>query len=238
MGFGAFLLLLSAYNNVANRWSRFNGPLFVPLNACATAIVVIAGLTAFGLTRDEIGLRFVAGDALFGLGLGLALVGLLALGLIVPAGRRRLADERVSHLRGSALLYQMLVRIPIGTALFEEVAFRGVAFAGLRHLGVLEAALISSAAFGIWHIAPTVNLVEANQRDADPGDKIKAVIGAVLFTFCAGLLLCRLRIETGNLSTVVLLHATVNAGATLVSVGAARLLRKDHSLEGATSRRT
>jgi uncharacterized protein len=231
MGFGVFLLFLSAYNNVANRWSRFNGPLYVPLNACATAIVVIVGTTVFGLSGDEIGLRLVPGDVLLGVALGVAVVGLLALGLIFPAGRRRLADERVAHLRGPALLYQMLVRIPIGTALLEEVAFRGVAFAGLRHLGALEAALISSAAFGLWHIAPTINLVKANQPGAGLSDKMKAVTGAVLFTFCAGLLLCRLRIETGNLSAVVLLHATVNAGATLLSVASARLLRKSQPQE-------
>ncbi len=230
MGFAAFLFLLIAYNNLANRWPPFNGPLYAPLNAVATMIVIAAGVTGFGLSVDEMGLRLAVDDALVGAAPGAVVVAVLSLGLAFPAGRRRLADERVAHLSGGALLYQVLVRIPIGTALFEEVAFRGVAFAGLHHVGTLQAALVSSAAFGFWHVAPTVNLVEANDPDASFRNKTRTVAGAVVFTFCAGMLLCWLRVETGTLSAPLLLHATLNSGATLVAVRAHRLLHDDPSI--------
>jgi uncharacterized protein len=224
MGYAAFLVFLIAYNNLANRWPPFNGPLYVPLNAVATAIVLVVGVAGFGLTAEQIGVRPDLGDLLLGFALGAIATAALSVGLAFPAGRRWLADERVAHLSGPALLYQVAIRIPIGTALFEEVAFRGVAFAALLQLGSMEAALVSSAAFGLWHIGPTLNLVEANAPDAGPAAKLRTIAGAIAFTSIAGLFLCWLRVETGNLSALVMLHATLNSGATLLAVRAHRMV--------------
>jgi hypothetical protein len=44
------------------------------------------------------------------------------------------ADKRVSGLDGRAVACQTVVRIPIGTALWEEAAFRGVLQAALGRL--------------------------------------------------------------------------------------------------------
>jgi membrane protease YdiL (CAAX protease family) len=228
MGLAAFLSALVVYNNVANRWAPFNGWLFVPMNVAAAAAALFAGLEGFELSTHQAGIGFDWGGAVIGVLAGLAVVALVSGGLLFESTRRRLADERVAHLEGAGLVYQVIVRVPLGTALVEEIAFRGIAFGALRHLGDVEAALISSAAFGLWHISPTINLIEANNPSAPPLRKLAGVAGAVAFTSLAGLLLVWLRVETGDISAPLLLHAVVNGGATLVGVAAHRLLRSGH----------
>jgi membrane protease YdiL (CAAX protease family) len=51
------------------------------------------------------------------------------------------------------------IRFPLGTALYEEVAFRGVLGAlWTRRSGERTARTVAAAAFGAWHILPTVRL--------------------------------------------------------------------------------
>jgi hypothetical protein len=48
-----------------------------------------------------------------------------AVALVFPGLRPLLTDARVAGLDGGELAYRLLVRIPLGTVLWEEVAFRG-----------------------------------------------------------------------------------------------------------------
>lgn len=214
---------LLLYNLFANRWPPFNGPWYVPLNLAVTCLVVLAGLGPLGLTWREIAgtpesLGFVVGAIA-----GLVVTAPLLVGTLWGRSARLIRDERVAHLGGWALAYQTLIRIPLGTALLEEVAFRGVLFAGWRHLGDIQAALLSSLVFGLWHVGPTINMVRMNRPGASSGGVVRTVAGAVLFTTLAGLLFVWLRIEWG-LGAPLLMHATVNSVATVASVLAHRRL--------------
>ena len=53
---------------------------------------------------------------------------------LTPATRPLLDDQRVAGLDRRQLAYQVLLRIPVGTVAWEEVAFRGVLQAALRRV--------------------------------------------------------------------------------------------------------
>jgi uncharacterized protein len=92
--------------------------------------VTTAGLTAFarhaGCSQDELGIR--AADAAAGLRLGLAAaavaIGGVALGASLPATRPLFQDRRVTAVGRREAVYHLAVRIPLATALAEELAFR------------------------------------------------------------------------------------------------------------------
>jgi uncharacterized protein len=51
------------------------------------------------------------------------------------------------------LAWQVLIRIPVGTALFEETMFRGVLYGAWRRtMRWWQAAILSSVAFALWHV--------------------------------------------------------------------------------------
>lgn len=215
-------VLLVAYNNTANLWPPFNKQLFVPMNVAASAAVAAIAFGPLDLSATEIGIAHLQfGDALLGIGVGIVLTTPLFVIARSPRWRGALVDERVSELRGGGLAFYTLVRIPLGTALLEELAFRGVLFGAWSSHGKLSAAVFSSVAFGLWHMAPTLNAVRANRPEATTRTVLAAIGGAVAFTTVAGLALVWLRIETSGLAAPFLMHASVNALATAASTLAA-----------------
>lgn len=219
----ALMVCLVFYNLLANRWPPFNRALYVPMNLALGAAVV-----AFGWVALDVGRRDIFGAAApyaleKGILMGAVVAAPLFLALIWPRTAKLVADERVGHLAGAGLLYQVLIRIPLGTAALEEVAFRGVVFSALRDLGDVQAALVSSITFGLWHIGPTINLVRANRSNASVRTIVSVITGAVLFTTAAGLVFVWMRLET-NLVGAIALHATVNGLGTLAAVLARRRL--------------
>lgn len=221
----ALVVFLALYNNVANLIPAFNGRWYVPINSVAAALVLAIGLGPLDLNLYEVGLsRMQAGDFALGLVLGFALTMPLFAALRWPRTTALIADRRVAGLSGAELAYQTLLRIPVGTALLEEVAFRGVLFGALRPHGAVFAAIVSSLVFGLWHISPTVNLVRANRPRASTTTIAGAVFGAIGVTALAGLLLCWLRVEGDGLLLPWAAHATLNASATVAGALAHRRL--------------
>src|SRR5207244_13639250 len=79
-----------------------------------------------------------------------------ALGAALPLTRDAFRDARYHLGWGPALLAAFLL-IPLGTVLFEEVAFRGVLWGLLRReRGTLTATVVSSALFGLGRVLPSV----------------------------------------------------------------------------------
>src|SRR6202050_3082381 len=122
---------LVVYNNVigAQDWHR---RWYTPVNASAAA-ASLAVAAASGLTAEDLGLGW-------GRGLPGRLGSLPAQGTVagwlaaaaVPSARPVLDDKRISGLDGRGVAYQTLIRIPVGTAAWGGVAFRGVLQAMLR----------------------------------------------------------------------------------------------------------
>ena len=214
---------LAAYNNVANLWPLFNRRAYVPANLLATVVLALVAFGPLGLTFDEVVGGFELVDVLIGLTIGALLAAPLFVGLRWPRWRARIADERTSHLRDAALFYQCLVHVPLGTALLEEFAFRGVLYVAWTNTeSSLVAAIISSCVFGLWHIAPARNAFLLNHPATSTGAMLRWIALTVVATFLAGLLLVCLRVVSAGALLPFVLHATLNSLATLAATIANR----------------
>jgi uncharacterized protein len=211
---GAALL---AYNNVigAQPWHR---RWYAPVNAGAAG-AALAAAAASGLTADDLG---------FGRGtwrpgrLGSRLAAAAAAGFLVtaavPAMRPLLNDKRITTLNGRALAYQVAFRIPVGTVLWEEIAFRGVLQAALRRVMSEPAAIaVTSGVFGVWHIRPTAAALRVNGLAGDRGQAAARVAAGVAATTAGGVLFSWLRARSGSLTAPVLLHLTTNCVGPVVA---------------------
>lgn len=209
--YGIAVGLLAAVN-IGGGW--LPGWSYVPVNLAAGAALVVVARRG-GATADDLAVRrdgLGPGVALGALLAGIILVGIL-LGALLPATRGWFEDDRAAGIGVPGLLYQVLLRIPVGTALFEEVAFRGV-LVGLgrriwsRHRGTTAAATL----FGLWHIAPSLTFAGANPTAGDlPAPLVVAV--AVAATALAGWVLTHLRDRRRSLAVPVVVHAAANMAA-------------------------
>jgi CAAX protease family protein len=204
--------LLVVSNVVANRvlpsWS------YVPWNL-AVAGLLLAVATRSGLSRRQLGLQRWGSGAAWGVAAAGLVVVVYAVALTVPATRELFADRRVG-VTGWALAYHALLRIPLGTVVLEEVAFRSVlpAFA-VRQWGLLVGVSVASVLFGLWHVLPALGIVDVNPVAAQAfdgsGGTALAVIGAVVATAVAGLVLCALRYRSGSVLAPAIVHIATNS---------------------------
>jgi membrane protease YdiL (CAAX protease family) len=96
-------------------------------------------------------------------------------------------DKRITALTGRSLAYQVAVRIPVGTVLWEETAFRGVLQAALRRVMSERAAIVvTSGVFGIWHIRPTSEALRINGLADDRAQPTAGIAAAVAVTTAGG----------------------------------------------------
>src|SRR6266516_289200 len=151
---------------------------------------------------------------------GLVLLVLLA-AAVVPVTNGFLHDSR-AHIDGARLLYEVGVPIVLLTAIPEEFAFRGVLLgSGLRLWGPWRASLITSALFGLWHIAPTLHTMSDNHmfrgEAASIAGQALLVLGSIVVTFAAGLAFCWLRLRSRSLIAPVMAHAATNGLALIVA---------------------
>jgi CAAX protease family protein len=217
--------VLGAYNNVIHRhpWHHRR---YVTLNACATGATVAAA-AANGLTASDMGF----GRAEWPPGwLAIGAAALVGAGWIVvaavPATRPVLNDKRITSLDGRAVAYQAVVRIPIGTVLWEETAFRGVLQAALRRILPETAAIVAtSVVFGVWHIRPTLQALRVNGLAGDRKQATARVAAGVAATAAGGALLSWLRARSGSLTAPVLLHLATNSGGQVAAWAVASLGR-------------
>jgi len=165
----------------------------------ALAIAVLAWARRAGLTRDELGLTPSAVVRSTQLGLVLAVLIATTVGALAPFGV--FASQAPPGLDGASFAFRFLVGIPVGTALAEELVFRGVVLAGWRRVGPTNRAIVlTSTVFGLWHVAAEWH------RVAGPN-----VLPAVLATAAASaFILCPLRLWTRSLAAPVIVHAATN----------------------------
>jgi membrane protease YdiL (CAAX protease family) len=192
----------------------------------ALNLVTAAGLTGYagraGCSRADLGIR--AEDVSSGLrtGLGAAAVaaGAVTLGAALPATRGFFADRRVSDVGRAEAAYHVALRIPIATALGEELLFRGVLLALFRQRRSPAAAVLwTSLVFGAWHVLPTIDHYQGNPASAlitesGKGQRL-AVLATMLPTTGAGGVFAWLRLRSHSVLAPALAHAAVNVSAYL-----------------------
>lgn len=190
-----------------------------PVCGTVTAGFLVALASWSGLEPSRIGLdrHYVGRAAVIGL-LGLGLVGLaFGAALAIPALRLIFVHSGMGAPAAGDLLWQVLVRIPLGTVLLEEVAFRGVLpalFGGGRQWR-WKAVLGAAALFGLWHVYPALAL----ERNAMVREYFGALplaalpVLVMLAAAGAGVVLYWCRHAGRGLLSPALVHLATNSGA-------------------------
>jgi uncharacterized protein len=209
---------LLVWNNLAHLVPGASAA-YVPLNLAAAAIVVGIARRR-GLSSSDLGLRRdrVGAGLRWGAAVAAVVAVVLAVAMLVPSLDPLLDDARVRCLSPAAVAYHALVRIPFGTVLLEEVAFRGALFGALaRGSSRMRAAAASSAVFGLWHIRPTLGLLDANDVAADTAALAGALVAAIVATAAGGMFFCALRTMSDSTVAPIVAHTAMNSLGLLAS---------------------
>jgi membrane protease YdiL (CAAX protease family) len=210
----AVVLLVLAATNV---WVHL-GPSQVHLvtGPLAALLLLLIGRMA-GLTWPELGLGLLTlqrGTQVAGVA-AVTVAMVYAIAVAIPITRGAFRDTRY-RLGLRAALYTSLVAIPLGTVLFEEMAFRGVLWGLLdRDYGVLDATVASACLFGLWHVLPALDLARTHTSvrgaaTARPRRVAITVLATMAFTTIAGVVFAELRWRSGSLVAPIGLHWATN----------------------------
>lgn len=206
---------LSAVVAIAVAWNLI-GNLFlpsawyVPANLAVAALTVGAARSA-GLSWSQLGLaRADVGRGLrYGL-IAMAAVGAaIAIGLLIEPIRGYFEDDGVAADSPFDNWFIPIVRIPLGTAVYEEVLFRAVLLALIAAMTSRRMSVaVTSVLFGLWHITPAVE-----SASGDVLATTAAVVGTVAITAVAGVGFALLRIWSGSVLAPILAHIATNSFA-------------------------
>ncbi|SEF87290.1 CAAX protease self-immunity [Thermomonospora echinospora] len=210
----AVVVVLTLANVLNNRLM----PSAYVLTSIVTTVVLLfllrsagVGWACAGLGRDS-----VRRGLTWGLLLIVAVAACYLMGALLPVTRDLFLDRRVENAGPGRLAFEVLVRIPVGTVLLEEVAFRGVLYALVRsEHGAVWATVVSSGLFGLWHVLPasgvnTVNPLFTRIFGVGSLGTVIAVTAAVVAMALAGVILCELQRRSGSLLAPAALHWATN----------------------------
>lgn len=165
------------------------------VGAAVTSAAAVAGVTPreLGLSHEDVGA---------GLRLGAAAGAPVLAGWAVASSIPALLS-RLTHGAEGDLARWVLLRIPLGTVVTEELLFRSVLYALTRRAWSPQVArAVCAGAFGLWHVRTA--------RRA--GDNVPLVLVA---TTAAGVGFDWLRTRSGSVLAPALVHFAVNAGGAL-----------------------
>lgn len=192
---------------------------YVPWNVAATGLLLLLARRVDHLRRIDLGLANVGRGLRTGTMLMTAVLAVYVVAWVIPATRGLFNDRRVGDRTLPELLYEVVIRIPLGTVLLEEVAFRGVLLGQLsRRLRLRTALFVSALLFGLWHVLPAwaINTVNPVLRGAGVSRPI-AILGAVASTTVAGLFMGWVRLRARSLLAPMLLHVATNSFGYIVA---------------------
>lgn len=228
----AVLVVLALLNLANNTWKE---QWYVP--TCLAGTAVLLGLGRLDKQSwSQLGLG--PGSWLPGLLWGLACIGVVLLvylvGTVFPFTRKFFFDERTGEQTARDLMRNALFVVPFGTVLMEEVAFRGVLLAMVHsRFGLVWGIAVSSFAFGLWHILPSLSMHQSNAAvssivgEGRTGQVISVVL-TVLGTAAAGVLFCLLRQWSGSLFAPMGLHWALNGFGFVFTWAIVRQRRRAH----------
>ena len=222
--------VLVVVNLLTNLWAKQH---YLLISLWATGVLLAIAYLA-EISWAQLGLGFGGGAQTRGLIWSAILLGIVILGYAVAAAlpftRKGFADARTAQMGVGRFLYHAFLRIPVGTALMEEVAFRGVLLAAcITAFGTVWGVAISSLLFGLWHVLPALEFHEASSTTDRLGNgwrgKLTTVGGQVLGTGAAGVGFAMVRLLSDSLLPAITLHAALNALGFALSWAFARRLR-------------
>ena len=206
--------IVGAYGYVASR--KIAAKYYTLINL-AFAILLASACAALGVSSKNLGLD-AAGAQL-----------VLALAVIVLALFMGVLLVRLRRLRLSKPDYnELFLRIPFGTALAEELVFRGsIMGILLQNYGKATALLVSSLLFSLWHLLPVPSETWANQNIIKAGNPKWLSLSlpflvTVSVTFAGGLVFGWLRLASGALIIAWAAHTLTNITGWLAGKDAGR----------------
>ena len=198
------LAILVAWNvagrpALPERWHLL-GSLIVGALVLLVARVALLSWSELGLGPAALrpGLRW--GAAAFGV-----IGGVVVLASLLPATRHLFSSTR-ADITPAQLWLEALVTIPLGTAVVEERAFRGVLLGMmLSRLRVVPAVAVTSVLFGLWHLDPILTGAGSMSHRA------AVAAGTFVATTVAGVGFAWLRIRSGSLVAPIMAHVATNS---------------------------
>jgi membrane protease YdiL (CAAX protease family) len=214
---------------VTNVWVHLGpGQVHVVTGPLAALLLLVLARVA-GLSWQELGLgqETLVRGAQVGVVAALCVAIVYSVAVAIPFTRNAFRDARYS-IGARAAFYTALVAIPLGTVLFEEVAFRGVLWGLLvQDLGVVPATILSAGLFGVWHVLPATALARTHtsvqgrsadgKNSAGPRRITITVLATMAFTALAGIVFAELRRRSGSLVAPIALHWATNGLGVLAS---------------------
>jgi len=215
----AAILVLAGYANIISN-EVLPDIWHIPFHLGILGLSILVARRA-GTTWTSMGLR--PDRARRGAIVGGTVIGVIALGVIVAIvasiffpeiEELFLRDDIVNGSVGWAL-FQALVRIPLATALYEEVLFRGIVFGMFaRRYSPLVAGVVTSLLFGLWHILPTLEMSPLGDTGTYVG-LAATILGSIVGTAIAGLGFLLVRLYANSTVAAVLAHIGTNSVAML-----------------------
>lgn len=208
------VLALVAINVATNR--LVPEALYVPFAVAATVLLVAVARRMDGRTWADLGMA--RADAWSGLAWGGVMAGAVLavylVGMAMASTRDAFLDDRVRDLSLWGAAFATFVRVPFGTVLLEEVAFRSVLPAELeRRVGRRWAIALASIGFGLWHVLPAIGLESVNPVADDTVGQLPGwvtVVGSVVSTALVGVWFCWLRYRSRSVLAPMALHWATN----------------------------
>lgn len=204
---------LIATNLVAHFTGHWTALFAVPV----AAVLIVAGARAAGLQWREIGISRteLKAGVLYAVAAVVIVFAVVSIAVAIPATRQFFLNDRYSS-APDALLAAFVV-IPLQTVLPEEFLFRGVLQGSLYRLFSRRSTLgIGALCFGMWHITSSLGLTSGNEGftsilGSGLLGQVAGILGAVLATAVAGLVLGWLRDRTTSLLAPIAFHWALNA---------------------------
>ena len=202
----------------------------VPASLAAAGVVSAFAGAAGARTREQgTSVDRVPAGAGYGVAASLPAAAAVLAAMLSRRTREAFREPRIEDVSAPQAAYEVLARIPFGTALPEELIFRGAVLGLLtqRHSPALAISL-SSVLFGLWHIAPTLDRLESNAAtNGKPvAHKAARVAMAVAATSAAGVALAWLQRRSGSIVAPWMAHCAVNGTGYLCAWTAARIARR------------
>ena len=212
-----FLLafFLFAYNNVVNFLpATLHGYLYIWMNLAVLGLVWFWSRKYLNLTARDIGWakQNLGKSVLYGLGLSAVVVlPFVILLCLLPALGFDVKTPRLEAVARDIFWWRIFVRIPIGTAFFEEMLFRGIFYGYLmKKMSQRKTILITSLFFAFWHIIPAYEVVSQHLQITSIGMFLGLWFVLMLGSFVGGILFAWIRYRTKNIAGCVIAHALIN----------------------------
>lgn len=215
-----FVILIAVYSYVITHKMPKR---YYSLSNLLVAATTVGASLLFGITVSDLGLstNTIISGILYGLAFSIPII----IAVIFIATRTPF-NKHFSHapkkqFSRSKFIYEVGFRIPFGTALSEEVIFRGALMALLsQNYSFTVAAILSSLIFGLWHIFPTLHTNKSNDplinyMDDQRKRSIIAVVAAVVATSILGFVLTIINNQSQSLVSSWIIHSSINGFAVL-----------------------